>query len=165
MNKKERVLAAINFKEVDRIPTTFRGVGVFSVALMKYLNIDDPDDLAKNYKTLLNKIGADFWSSGSKFNKFSTYIPEFKGKPPTSPYIIDEGSLFSTIGINIIMGRIDKYDYNYPVIGVDPPLGKIDSADELEEGFLLSKLDLFDFNSMKNKNNKQSNYEEIKNGN
>ena len=30
MNKKERILAAINFKEVDRIPSTFRSIGVFA---------------------------------------------------------------------------------------------------------------------------------------
>lgn len=162
MNKKERVIAAVNFKEVDRIPITFRSIDVFSVSLMKFFNIDDPSNLVKNYKAFLNKIGADFWSSGAKISKFSTFIPEFKGKSPTPPYI-DDGSLFHAIGINTVKGRIDKYDYDYPVFGIDPPLANIDSADEIDEGFLLSKLDLFDFKSMINKKNKQAGYEEIKN--
>ena len=162
LNKKERILAAVNFKEVDRIPITFRSIDVFSVSLMKFFNIDDPENLVKNYKAFLNKIGADFWSSGAKISKFSTFIPEFKGKSPTPPYI-DDGSLFHAIGINTIKGRIDKYDYDYPVFGVDPPLANVDSAGEIKEGFLLSKLDLFDFKSMINKKNKQAGYEEIKN--
>ena len=65
LNKKERILAAVNFKEVDRIPITFRSIDVFSVSLMKFFNIDDPGNLVKNYKAFLNKIGADFWSSSA----------------------------------------------------------------------------------------------------
>ncbi len=162
LNKKERILAAINFKAVDRIPTTFRSIGVFAVSLLKYFNISDPDDLVKNYKSFLKKIGADFWSSGSRISGFASFIPDFKGKPPTPPYI-DDGSLFHAIGINTKKGRIEKYDYDYPVFGVDPPWGRADSASDIKEGFLLSKLDLFDFKSMINKKNKGTSYEEIKN--
>jgi uroporphyrinogen decarboxylase len=164
MNRKERVLSAINFKGVDRIPTTFRGVDVFSVSLMKSFNMDDIDDIAGNYKSFLKKIGADFWSSGSKISRFSSFIPKFKGGPPVPPYI-DDGSLFHAVGINSVIGRIDKYDYEYPVFGVDPPLARINSADEIKDGFLLSKLDLFDFKSMVKKKNKETGCKEIKGSN
>lgn len=163
MNIKERVLAAVDFKEVDRIPTTYRGVGVFSESLMKFLKIEDPGNLTKNYKILLNKIGADLWASGSKIGKFSTFIPAYNGPPPIDPYV-DDGFMLHTIGIHSKSGTVREYNYNYPVVGVDPPLADIDSADEIEEDLLATRLDLFDFKSMINKNNKDLGYEEIKNG-
>ena len=164
LNKKERIRSAVTFKGVDRIPSTFRSISVFAVALMKHFNISDPHDLAKNYKSFLGKIGADFWSSGSRISNFASFIPVFKGKPPASPYI-DDGSLLHAIGINTKKGRIEKYDYDYPVLGVNPPWGDADSPGDIKEGFLLSKLDLFDFKSMVNKKNRDKGYEEIKSSN
>ena len=41
INKKERVIAAINHKEVDKIPTTYRGTKYISEALMKYFKIEE----------------------------------------------------------------------------------------------------------------------------
>ena len=162
MNKKERVLAAINFKGVDKIPTTYRGTKYISESLMKYFKIEDPTNLSKNYKNLLERIGADFWSSGSKIGKFSSFVPEYKGPKPKDEYI-EDGQLYYTLGINSIIGRIDKYNFEYPVFGIDPPLGNIQSASEIRKGFLTSKLDFFDFKSMRNRyNNKDLSYESLK---
>jgi len=150
MNKKERVITAINHKEVDRIPTAYRGAKYVSEALMKYYKIEDPKNLTKNYKKLLKKLGADFWSSGSKIGKFSTFTSQYIGPKPKEPYVAD-GQLYYAIGINSLMGRIDKYDFNYEAYGYEPPLAKVRSASEIKEGFLTPKLSLFDFKSMKNK--------------
>lgn len=165
INKKERVIAAINHKEVDKIPTTYRGTKYISEALMKYFKIEDPMNLTKNYKKLLKKMGADFWASGSKLGKFSTFTSQYIGPKPKEPYVAD-GQLYYAIGINSVMGRIDKYNFEYPAFGVNPPLANIQSDSEIKKGFLASKLDLFDFKLMKNKyNTKDLNYETLKNNN
>lgn|GEM_PF-584268 len=152
MKIKERVIAAINLKTVDKIPTSFRASNYLSESLMRYFGIEQPEDFGKNYKTLLGKMGADFWSSGSKIDKFSTFIPKFNGPLPELPYI-DDGTMFYTIGIRSKMGNMPKYDIKYPNVGIDPPLAAIDSPLELKKGFLTSKLDLFDFNQMQSKYN------------
>lgn len=164
MTKKERVLAAINFKEVDKIPTTYRASKYLSESLMKYLKIKGPVNFGKNYKELLNKIGADFWSSGSKIDKFSTFIPKYKGSLPQPPYV-DDGTMFYSLGIKSKIGRVDKYNMEYPNVGIDPPLANIDSKGEIK-GFLTSKLELFDFKSMRNKYDIEgATYENIKDSN
>lgn len=164
MTKKERVLAAINFKEVDKIPTTYRASKYLSESLMKYLKIKGPVNFGKNYKELLNKIGADFWSSGSKIDKFSTFIPKYKGSLPQPPYV-DDGTMFYSLGIKSKIGRVDKYNMEYPNVGIDPPLTNIDSKGEIK-GFLTSKLELFDFKSMRNKYDIEgATYENIKDSN
>ncbi len=150
MNKKERVLAAIQFKPVDRIPTTFRANNYLADRLMEHFNIEAPINLGQDYKKLLNRLGADFWSSGTKIDKFSTLLPEYNGKPPQEPYI-DDGTFFYTIGIKAKKAKMRIYDIEYPNVGVDPPLADINSPEELKNGFLSSKLDLFDFSKMKNK--------------
>lgn len=165
MNKKERVFAAINFKEVDRIPTSFRASKYLSEDLMKYFKIENPGDFGKNHRRLLSKIGADFWSSGSKIDRFSTFVPEYKGSLPEPPYV-DDGTLFYTLGIKSKIGIMSKYNIEYPIVGIDPPLENISSAHELKNGFLTSKLDSFDFKLMKNKYNIEDlKYKNIKNSN
>ncbi len=150
MNKKERVLAAIQFKNVDRIPTTFRASQYLTKNLVKFFNFNEEKDVNKEYKKFLEKLGADFWSSGSKVDKFSNYIPKFNGPPPQKPYV-DDGTYFYTIGIKAKLARMSGYDIEYPNVGIDPPLRDLDSPSDFKPGFLTSKLDLFDFKSMFNK--------------
>lgn len=165
MKKKERILAAINFKTVDKIPTSFRASNYLSESLMRYFKIELPDNFGKNYKMLLNKIGADFWSSGSKIDKFSTFIPKFNGPLPEPPYVND-GTMFYTIGIKSKIGKMPKYGIEYPNVGIDPPLAGIDSPIEIKKGFLTSKLDLFNFKQMQNKYNFEGmKYEDVKDSN
>jgi uroporphyrinogen decarboxylase len=150
MTKKQRIEAAIQLKPVDRIPTTFRASKSLTVNLMKHLQIDAPSNFNKNRKKFLEKIGADFWSSGSKLDKFSTFIPKFKGSKPLPPYV-DDGTFFYTIGIKAKPANMTSYDVDYPHVGVDPPLAEINSPADIKKGFLKSKLDLFDFGAMYNK--------------
>ena len=64
MTKKERALAAIKFKTVDKIPSSYRGLPNLSVRLNRRFGFDEPENLVKNYNKLINAIGADFYSSG-----------------------------------------------------------------------------------------------------
>jgi uroporphyrinogen decarboxylase len=150
MTKKERVIAAIQRKSVDRIPTTFRASKYLTTTLMKHFLFKDPADFSGNREKFLELLGADYWSSGTKVDKFSTFTPEFLGEKPEPPYV-DDGSFFYTIGIKSRPGNMKSFDIDYPHIGVDPPLAGVDSPSDLEKGFLTSKLDNYDFKNMRNK--------------
>jgi uroporphyrinogen decarboxylase len=150
MNKKERVFRAIQLKPVDRIPTTFRASNFLSESLMNHFSIEEPNNFAKNHRAFLDQLKADFWSSGTKVDKFSTYIPGFNGPLPEPPYV-DDRTFFYTIGIRAKSGNMGTYDIDYPVVGVDPPLAGVESHHDLKKGFLTSRLELYNFGKMQNK--------------
>ena len=150
MTKKERVIAAIRRKPVDRIPTTFRASKYLTRQLMIHFGFEQPDDFGKNQKSFLNTLKADFWASGSKVDKFSTFVPKFNGPRPQPPYV-DDGTHFYTIGIRARPGNMASFDIDYPNVGVDPPYASAESPSDLPRGFLTSKLELFDFSSMSNR--------------
>lgn len=161
MTKKERMFAAIQRKQVDRIPTTFRASKYLTIQLMKHFGFENPENFGKNRKAFLKKLKADFWASGTKIDKFSTFVPEFHGPQPESPYV-DDGTHFYTIGIRAKPGNMESYDIDYPNVGVDPPYANANSPSDLPKGFLTSKLELFDFTQMKNRY-RQLKVEEIRN--
>jgi len=150
MTRRERVLSAIQRKEVDRIPLTFRASKYLTISLMKHFGFDHPEDFAGNRESFLRSVGADFWSSGSKVDKFSTFMPVFNGEPPRPPYV-DDGTFFHTIGIHARRGNMQSWDIDYPNVGIDPPLAEVESPSDLEPDFLMKRLDLYDFDRMRNK--------------
>ena len=93
MTKRERVLAAVQHKEVDRVALTFRASKFLTTMLMKHFGFKDPVDFAGNREQFLQHIGADFWSSGTKVDKFSSFIPTYRGEKPKPPYV-DDGTFF-----------------------------------------------------------------------
>jgi uroporphyrinogen-III decarboxylase len=149
MTKKERVIAAIERKPVDRIPTTFRASKYLTTTIMKHFSLPDPENINKNRKKFLDLLGADYWSSGTKLDKFSTFMPEFIGEKPKPPYVADKNN-FYMIGINSKIGNMKSYDIDYEHVGVDPPLASVNSPVDLKKGFLMSKLADFDFRTLKN---------------
>ena len=150
MTKRERVLSAVQREEVDRIAFTFRASKFLTTMLMKHFGFEDPDDFAGNRESFLQKIGADFWSSGSKVDKFSTFIPAYRGEKPRPPYV-DDGTFFYTIGIHAKPGNMESYDIDYPNVGVDPPLATAQRPSDITSGFLMRRLDDYDFKNMHNK--------------
>ena len=150
MTHRERVLAAIQRREVDRIPLTFRASKFLTTSLMKHFGFKDPADFAGNRNDFLAKIGADFWASGSKVDKFSTFIPTYTGEKPKAPYV-DDGTFFYTLGIRAKPGNMASWDIDYPHVGVDPPLAGAESASDIKPGLLLHRLDNYDFRRMRNK--------------
>jgi uroporphyrinogen decarboxylase len=149
MTKKERVLAAARRKPVDRIPTSFRANKVLSEHLMEHFGFENPKDFAGNRESFLGKLGADFWSSGTKVDKFSTFTPKYLGPPPQAPYV-DDGTSFYKIGIRAKPGKMEAYGVDYPLVGVDPPLAGALSPSDIKKGFLMERLGLFDFGVMQN---------------
>lgn len=150
MNKKERVISAIQFKQVDRIPTSYRASEHLTRKLFDHFGMTNAKNIGEHYKSFLERLGSDYWASGTKVDKFSTFIPKFNGPKPEKPYV-DDGTYFYTIGIRSKLAKMQGFDIEYPNVGIDPPLEDLDSHSDLKSGFLTSKLDLFDFNNMYNK--------------
>jgi len=150
MTKKQRLIAAVERQGVDRIPTTFRASRYLTITLMEYFGMKNTSDFADNREVFLKHLGADFWSSGSKVDKYSTFIPAYNGPKPQPPYV-DDGTYFYTIGIKARPGNMKSFDIDYPNVGVDPPLGDIDSPVDLKKSFLTQKLEDFNFSKMRNK--------------
>jgi uroporphyrinogen decarboxylase len=144
MTRKQRILAAIRRQPVDRLPTTFRANRYVAERLMQRLGFEDPKDLARHRQPFLDRLGADFWSSGTKPDKFSAFTPLYTGPPPQPPYV-DDGTSFYKIGIHSAPASMPGYDIPYPLLGVDPPLAAAGSPSDIRPGFLMERLKLFDF--------------------
>ncbi len=149
MTKKQRLLAAVRRKPVDRLPTTFRANRYVAELLMRRFGFEGPMDLARHQRPFLDRLKADFWSSGTKPDKFSTFTPRYAGPPPQAPYV-DDGTSFYKIGIHSRAARMPGYDIPYPLIGADPPLAAASSPSEIRPGLLMDRLELFDFGRMVN---------------
>jgi hypothetical protein len=146
MTKKERALKAMRFKEIDRIPTMYRGLPYLSKSLMKYFNIgnqNDPILLLKHYKDLLEALEADFWTLGGG-GYFSTFTPKYIG--PDIDYI--DPNYYATLGIKTGIKTIDTYDFSYLSI-LENPLAGYESHEKVA-GYLTKRLDLFDYKNSVN---------------
>lgn len=148
MDRKERTLKAIRLKEIDRIPTTYRGMKYVTKALMKYLGIGDTEDFGKIKSDFLEKLGSNYWGMGIIFAIFRLSMLSIMAQFQTAP--ISRMIFFlCTWDQSYCKKKQKSYDYEYPRF-IDPPLGRIEEASEIEDGFLLSKLKHFDFSSMDN---------------
>ena len=151
MKKRERIISAIKLKGVDKIPSSFRGTKHINIMLYKYFGYKNYEDrLLENYKGLLENIGADIWSSGSKISAFGNFVPEYIGPLPHEPYAKDR-DLFYTIGINSINKKIKGYEGDFCEYGVDPPLADAENVEDLKKDFIRFRLELFNFNNLENR--------------
>jgi uroporphyrinogen decarboxylase len=149
MTPKERLLYAVRFNGVDEIPTSYRGSAYLSKKICEHFGINYCDDYIKNYKEIIRNLGADFYSSGSKIGKFSTFVPKYIGPKPEAPYVEDH-ALYYQIGANSIIGESKDKRLVYEVV-VDPPLAYAEDANDIKDGFLTEKLEQFDFSKFENK--------------
>jgi len=143
MTKRERILNAIHFKPIDRIPLMFRGIPCFTKLLMKYFKIgdqNDPDIIIRNYKDLLSKLGADYWSFGSA-TYFSNYMPRYIGSYEEYNYI--DYDYYELFGIEKTTVTVKNYGYTYKQISKNPLFGCDDY--KKVKGILTKKFDLFDY--------------------
>jgi uroporphyrinogen decarboxylase len=151
MTKKERALAAIKFKSVDKIPSAYRGLSNLSIRLNKHFGFEEPENLVKNYKKLIEAIGADFYASGSKICKFTTYTARYLGPEPQKPYVKDHAYYYQ-LGANSKYGEGGDGEKSiiYDVV-TDPPLALLEKASDIKDGFLTERLAFFDFGYFDNK--------------
>jgi len=144
LSSKERILNAIKFKPVDRIPKTFRATETATLRLSEYFGLKNPQDVVGNRKEVIKRLGADSWSSGCRPDKFSVFLPAYTGPGAKSPYIEDD-QYYYTIGINTAKSDVS------PFFGINPPLAKAENPGDIKDGFLTSKLKYYDFSKMINR--------------
>ncbi len=140
MNNKSRILAAIRRQPVDRLPLSFRASKPLARRIVRRLGLEDGWGPAQRHE-FLARLGADTWSTGSKLGAWSTFTPRYVGPPPPAPYIKDSSN-FYTLGVGVERGWVEEHDFEYPVYTA-PPLAGPDAR--APEGFLTSRLALFDF--------------------
>ena len=149
MNIKERIHASIRFEGVDRIPLAYRAIQHVSVKLLKDLEIVKSPDLLKDYKKLIDFLGADIYSHGAGPGAFSSFIPRCNALVSDKEYGKDWW-LFYALGINSKRTIIEKYNWKYFCHGEDPPLAGISDAKEIKSRFLFERLKYFDFDNYEN---------------
>jgi len=162
MTKKERALLSIRLKNDGIFSSAYRGLPNLSIKLNRYFGFNEPENLIKNYKNLIAALGADFYASGSKICKFTTYTPRYNGPEPVKPYIKDHSNYYQ-IGAHAVYGEGGKGNENiaYDIVA-DPPLQNISSPSELKDDFLIKNLKYFDFSHFENKYGDESlNYNKI----
>lgn len=144
MTKRERLLRALNQKEVDRIPMMYRSLPTLTKSVMKYLNIgnqNDPDIIMKNYKELFSRLGNIDYSGFGGSMYYSSFAPRFIGE--IDKYKFMDAGFCSLFGVEWSEITIEKYGYSYMVISKNP---WADFENPKEVGGLLTKyLKLFDY--------------------
>ncbi len=149
MIKKERLLNAIQGKEVDRIPVMYRALPPLTKSLMKYFGIGDQDDpylIIKNYRELFSLLGEVDYSGfgGSMF--YSGFTPRFTGE--LDGYDFMDAGFCSLFGVEWEEVKIGKYDYSYMVISRHP-WAAIEDPGQIK-GLLTRHLDKFDYGDQVN---------------
>lgn len=148
MNPKQRYLDAARRQPVDRVPTLFRASKVLVRRLYAHFGIDPSGGLS-SAQTLLDRLGADFWASGSRVDAWATYLPAYTGPLPQAPYVAD-ASFFYTLGVPAVRGGVDDIGFEYAAF-VDPPLAWVERASDIPAGYLTNRLRFFDFEGSANR--------------
>ena len=116
--------------------------------LMAHFGLDPAGGLA-SAEALLQRLGADFWASGSRVDAWATFLPAYRGPLPQPPYVSD-AAYFYTLSIPAVIGGVDEVGFEYPAY-VDPPLARVERASDIPAGYLTQRLAYFDFDSMVNR--------------
>ncbi len=76
MNSRERLLAAIEHRSVDRLPMMYRGIAETNLMLAKHMGLDSAD---ANWQAMLDRLGADVFSGGANMGRYTRLTPEYVG--------------------------------------------------------------------------------------
>jgi uroporphyrinogen decarboxylase len=77
MDCRQRVLAAIEHRQVDRIPLMYRGLPETTEKLRNFLGLKSADT---DWLALLDKLGADLFSGGSSMGRYTRVEPTYVGR-------------------------------------------------------------------------------------
>jgi uroporphyrinogen decarboxylase len=82
MDRRQRVLAAVEHRVVDRIPVMYRGLPETTHRLCEFLGLKSADE---DWLALLDKLGADLFSGGSSMGRYTRVEPRYVG-PQGDPH-------------------------------------------------------------------------------
>lgn len=138
MNKKERVLASINHKKIDKIPIMYRATPPIHEKLLRYFGLKD---IKKDWLKLRDYLGVDIFSSGSSLGEFTRYRPTYTGPKESHP--MDGEYMFLWDVKGYYDERAGAFNYYK-----DSPLKNAESVFDIEK-FPEPKISDFDIQSLK----------------
>jgi len=128
MTPRERIMAAINHKPVDRVPTDYWGTGEASAKLRKGLGVNNDFEL-------FNLLGID---------KIMGVWPAYIGPPSKTPVLGERADMW---GIESKPVKYADGEGTYWEMCLHP-LEKYETIDEIEANYVWPKADWFDFTAI-----------------
>jgi uroporphyrinogen decarboxylase len=142
MEIKKYITDSLNYKPQPRIPIFYRGDLIINDELIRHFGLSR---IEKDYPTLIEKLGADFYTGGVTLSDFHTFAPKYIG-PGYDAY--HDPNFFFTFGIH---SKVVEHNGRREFISYfdEPQLsGKNDISDIKSYNFPAP--DWFDFNLYKN---------------
>ena len=135
---RERVFAAMNHTEVDRVAVMYRGLPETDAKLCEHLGLGPVDE---HWMELVERLGVDLLSGGSTMGRYTRLSPEYTGE------MDGQGSLFH---LDFVWGlfpeEVHAPTHTY-VDWRDPPMASFTSVRQIEE-YPSPRIEDFDFASM-----------------
>ncbi len=135
---RQRVLAAIDHGQVDRMPVMYRGLPETDAILCEHFGLGPVDE---NWSELAERLGADLFSGGSSMGRYARVSPKYVGP------LDDSHSLYH---IDYVWGLVPRQaatpTHKY-VHWIDHPMASLSSVQEID-AYPSPCLDDFDFAGM-----------------
>ena len=135
---RERVLAAIGHKTVDRMPIMYRGLPETSAVLCRHFSLGAVDG---HWRELAERLGADLFSGGSCMGAYARRAPRYIG-----PCEQSHGSshLDFVWGLSTQQASTETHAYAQ---WTDPPMASFTSVRRVEQ-YPSPRIEDFDFSDM-----------------
>jgi len=138
MTSRERALAAVEHRSVDRMPLMYRGLAETTAKLCAHLGLGPPDS---DWPALLDALGADIFSAGSAMGRHTRLEPAYTGRRPEG----HSGSHLDFVwGLVPQQASAATHDY---VEWREHPMAQFTTVREIED-YPSPNLDDFDFSAM-----------------
>ena len=137
MSSRDRVLAAINHRQVDRIPVMYRGLPETNAKLIKHFELGQADEHGVE---LLEELGADLFSAGSAMGKYTRLAPRFTGGGDET-----HGSHLDQVW-GLVSQQVSTKDITYED-WINHPMADFTSVKEIEN-YPSPDIEDFDFSGM-----------------
>ncbi len=139
LTARERVFAAIDHRQLDRVPLMYRGLPETDAKLCEHFGLGPVDAC---WVELIERLGADLFSGGSSMGRFVRISPAYTGPMDGSR------SLFHLEHVwGLFPREISTATHTY-VDWVDHPMAEFTSVAEVE-AYPSPRIDDFDFSVMK----------------
>jgi uroporphyrinogen decarboxylase len=141
IESKKLIVDCIRHKNIDRVPTMYRGEPSTNEKLIKFFNLRRLED---DWEKLIELLGADNYSDGETLGGFTTYFPKYIGPDFKSLFEINRFDIWGIKSEEIFIGK-----ERHVIFSKTPPLSTLDDISDLHN-YSYPKLDWFDYSIYKN---------------
>lgn len=138
---KKLILDSIKHRNIDKVPMMYRGEPSLNKKLMKHFGLTD---LEKDWKRLIDLLGADNYSDGETLGGFTTYFPKYIGPDFGTVFEINRFDIWGIKPVEMYLNG-----HREIVFSQHPPLYNRDDLDDVRN-YPYPKLEWFDFTTYKN---------------